>query len=91
MPRTATIAATAMKYSPFCRAVAPYAETAMPPPSSSTPSSGERSDGRLSPRRPASTATTSCREAIQAGTTAASSAESRPKPAMPSRWSHGTS
>ena len=31
------------------------------------PSSGERSDGARSPRRPASTATTSWREAIQAG------------------------
>ena len=35
---------------------------------------GERSDGRRSPRRPASTATTSWRDAIQAGTTAASTA-----------------
>ena len=91
MPSTATMAAIAMAYSPPPVALAPYAETAMPPPSRSTPSTGERNEGRLSPRRPASTETTSWRDASQAGTTAASSAETRPKPAMPSRWGHGTS
>ena len=63
----------------------------MPTPSSTRPSSGDRSDGARSPRRPASTATTSWREARYAGTTAARNALSMPKPAMPTRCSHGTS
>ena len=55
-----------------------------PRPSSTTPTNGERRLAARSPRRPASTATTSCREAIQAGTTAARRALSRPNAAMPS-------
>ena len=63
----------------------------MPRPSSRTPSTGDRVDGARSPRRPASTATTSSREAIQAGTTAASTALSSPNPATPTSTSQGTS
>ena len=80
-----------MANSPLEPEVAPYADPAMPMPSSTTPRIGERSDGRLSARRPASTATTSCRDAIQAGTTVARKALASPKSAMPTRCSHGTS
>ncbi len=91
MPRTETIAAPAMKNSPLLGRSAPYAAPATPAPSSTAPTTGERSPGARSPRRPARTATTSCRDAIHAGTTAASRALSSPKAAIPARCGHGTS
>ena len=63
IPSTAGMALAAMTNSPPAPDVAPYAEPAMPTPSSTRPSSGDLRDGARSPRRPASTATTSCREA----------------------------
>ncbi len=54
----------------------------MPSPSSSAPINGERSLVRVSPRRPASTATTSCRAASMAGASAASTALTSPHAAM---------
>ena len=79
-----------MENSPLV-AGAPYAAPAMPAPNRRTPSTGERRAGARSPRRPASTATTSWRDAIHAGTTAASSALTSPKAAIPARCGHGTS
>src|SRR4051794_39864863 len=91
MPSTATTADAAIANSPLELDVAPYADPAMPMPTSTRPTMGERNDGRLSARRPASTATTSCRDAIHAGTTVASTALARPKSAIPARCTQGTS
>ena len=93
MPSTLSSAEAAIGISPppCVPRLAPYAAPATPAPSSTSPSSGERREGRGSPRRPPSTATTSWREASQAGTIAASSALSRPKPTTPARWLQVTS
>ena len=69
----------------------PYVAPATPAAISTRPSSGLRREGFGSPRRPPSTATTSWREASQAGTAAASTALTRPKAATAARWVGTTS
>ena len=89
MPRTDRIADPAMKSSPE-GALVPTAAPATPSPINTAPTRGERTDGARSPLRPASTATTSCREAMPAGTTAASNALATPNTTTATRCSHGT-
>ena len=84
MPRTVTTAAPAISVSPASRR-APSTASSTPRPTSTTPATGERRLAPRSPRRPASTATTSWREAIQAGTTAARKALRRPSAAIAAR------
>ncbi len=80
-----------MNQCPLLEALTPYADSATPAARSRTPSTGVRADGGRSPRRPASTATTSCRDAMCAGTTAASTADSSPKAATTATIRQSTS
>src|SRR5690349_18738028 len=87
MPSTETIAAPAIQKAPLplSEVTAPYADAATPMPTSTRPTTGVDARGRRSPRRPASTATTSWRLASQAGTTDARTAETTPKAVIAAR------